>query len=350
MKIALCFSSKQGLLKEFEKRNKISFSPEDIPEDYFAEGDSPETIEAIAEAIQAGGHQVVKIEADNSAAEKLEKNNPDLVFNVAEGLYGNFRESYIPMICERLNLPYTGSDPLALAICLNKARAKEILSYHSLPTPGFKVIKQHENYDIQNFTYPAIIKPIAEGSSKGIYNDSVVSDPEMAMARIKENFQKYNESLILEKFLEGAEFTVAVWGNGIDAEVLPIISINYEDLPKEANPIYSYEAKWIWDRPEKPLDIFHCPAQLSFLQQRNICDVALNAYHALNIRDWCRIDIRMDEQEIPHILELNPLPGILPKPEDNSCFPKAARTKGYSYEEMINHVISFASKRYGLKL
>ena len=255
MKVALCFSSKQGLLEEFQKRNKIAQSPENIPADFFAEGDSVETIEAIVKAIKAGGHQAFKIEADNAAPGKLENVRPDLVFNVAEGLFGDFRESYIPMICERLNLPYTGSDPLTLAICLNKARAKEILNYHSLPTPAFKVIYPLDNFDLQNFAFQAIIKPIAEGSSKGIFNDSVVSDPETAQARIKADFKKYDEPLILEKFLDGAEFTVAIWGNGKDAEVLPIISINYKDLPEEANPIYSYEAKWIWDQPEKPLDI-----------------------------------------------------------------------------------------------
>jgi len=122
----------------------------------------------------------------------------------------------------------------------------------------------------------------------------------------------------------------------------------YVNLPEGARPIYSYEAKWVWDTPEKPLEIFQCPAQISAIQKDRIEEVAKDAYSVLNIRDWCRIDIRFDENDIPHVIELNPLPGILPKPEDNSCFPKAARTAGYSYEGMINKVVEIAAKRYGL--
>jgi len=345
MKIAVAYSSKNGLLKEFEKRHQKS---EEIPPDFFAEGDSMETINSIMNAIRSGGHKVFGIEADDSAPEILDQIRPDLVFNIAEGLFGDFRESYIPLICERQGLPYTGSDPLTLAICLNKARTKEILNYHSIPTPIFRVVYPYQNYELRDFSFPAIIKPIAEGSSKGIFDSSVVDDAEQAKNKVEESIARYNEPLIIEKFLDGDEFTVAVWGNGKDVEVLPIVAINYDDLPEGARRIYSYEAKWIWDTPKKPLEIFKCPAPLTYLQQRNIEDVIRDAYRVMNIKDWCRIDIRMDEQGIPHVLELNPLPGVLPNPEDNSCFPKATRTKGYSYEAMINKVIEFARKRYGI--
>lgn len=345
MKIAVAYSSKNGLLKEFENRYQRT---EDIPPDFFAEGDSLETINSVMDAIRSGGHKVVGVEADDSAPEALDKHRPDLVFNVAEGLFGDFRESYIPLSCERLGFPYTGSDPLTLAICLNKARTKEILNYYSIPTPAFRIMHPYQNFDLADFSFPAIVKPIAEGSSKGIFDDSVVDDPKQAKMKIEESIAKYNEPVMIEKFLDGDEFTVAIWGNGKDVEVLPIVAINYDDLPKGARHIYSYEAKWIWDTPEKPLEIFKCPAPLTYLQQRNIEDVIRDTYRVMNIKDWCRIDIRMDKQGIPHVLELNPLPGILPKPEDNSCFPKAARTKGYNYEAMINTVIEFARKRYGI--
>jgi len=345
MKIAVAYSSKNGLLKEFEKRyQKI----EEIPPDFFAEGDSLETINSIVDAIRSGGHEAIGVEADDSAPAALDNHRPELVFNIAEGLFGDFRESYIPLICERLGLLYTGSDPLTLAICLNKARAKEILNYYSIPTPPFRIIHPYQSFNLNDFSFPAIVKPIAEGSSKGIFNDSVVDDPKQAKQKIEESITKYNESVMIEKFLAGDEFTIAIWGNGKDVEVLPIVAIKYDELPDGARHIYSYEAKWIWDTPEKPLEIFKCPASLTFLQQRNIEDVVRDTYRVMTIKDWCRIDIRMDEQGIPHILELNPLPGILPNPEENSCFPKAARTKGYSYEAMINRVIEFARKRYSI--
>lgn len=348
MKIAVAFSSKAGLQREYQKRYGARQQRYEIPVDFFAEGDSFETIQAVIDAIKSGGHAVIGIEGDDDSPLKLDQVRPDLVFNIAEGLFGDFRESYIPMICERLDLPYTGSDPLTLAICLNKARTKEILNYYSIPTPAFKIIYPDQNIELRDFDFPAIIKPIAEGSSKGIFNDSVVDDPEQARIKIEENFDTYHEPVMIEKFLEGDEFTIAIWGNGKDMELLPIVAIKYDDLPAGARPIYSYEAKWVWDTPDKPLEIFQCPAPLTFLQQRNIEDVVWDTYRVMNIRDWCRIDIRMDDQGIAHILELNPLPGILPNPEENSCFPKAARTAGYSYEQMVNKVIAIACKRYGI--
>ncbi len=346
MKIVVAYSSKEGLVREYQNHIKRMPESQQIPADFFAEGDSPETIQAVMEAIRSAGHEVIGIEGDDDALKKLTEIQPDLVFNMVEGLFGDFRESFIPLICERLGIPYTGSDPLTLALCLNKARTKQILHYYSIPTPAFRVFYSPKEIDLQDFNFPAIIKPIAEGSSKGVFNDSVVDSPEQARKRIELCFERYDEPVIIEQFLNGDEFTVAMWGNEPDVEVLPIIAIKYDDLPAGAHPIYSYEAKWIWDTPEKPLEIFQCPANLSPSQHHDIVVVARQAYRAMNIRDWCRIDIRMDSQGVPNILELNPLPGILPNPEENSCFPKAARTKGYSYETMINKVIEFARKRY----
>ncbi|MFZ0389997.1 MAG: D-alanine--D-alanine ligase [Calditrichia bacterium] len=349
MKICLIYSSKEGLEKEYRRRFRHNHLKDEIPPDFFAEGDSPATIYAIQDALHQGGHRVIKIEADDAAMQKLEEIRPDLVFNIAEGLFGDFRESYIPMICERLNLPYTGSDPLSLALCLNKARAKEILGFHLIPTPAFRVYYPRHKIDLENIEFPAIIKPMFEGSSKGIFDDSVIDNPHTAKSKIREKMEKYQQPVILEKYLPGREFTVAVWGNGDEIEVLPLVAINFVNLPEGAWSIYSYEAKWIWDTPEKPLEIFQCPAQINELEKRRIEEIACDTYKALNIRDWCRIDVRLDEKGIPHIIELNPLPGILPNPEDNSCFPKAARTAGYSYVQMINRIVEIAAKRNGIR-
>jgi len=263
-------------------------------------------------------------------------------------MFGDFRESYVPMLCEKHNIPYTGSDPLTLSICLNKARAKEILSYYLIPNATFKVFYPLEEVYLQNFEFPAIVKPVSEGSSKGIFNDSVVDNLQMARKKIRENLLKYNQPVILEKFLKGDEYTIAVWGNGDEIEVLPIVSINYATLPEGAQPIYSYEAKWIWDKRDNPLEIFQCPARITPVLKERIEEVVREAYQVLQIKDWCRIDVRLDESGIPNILELNPLPGILPNPEDNSCFPKAARTAGFSYAGMLNRVVEIATKRHGL--
>ena len=348
MKIALVYSSKEGLLKEYAVRYGNNSPESEIPLDFFAEGDSPETIQAIIVALENQGHQVTGIEADQLLNGRLIDYRPDLVFNIAEGLFGDFRESFVPMICEKYNIPYTGSDPLTLSLCLNKARTKEFLSYYRIPNAPFRIFTPYSEIVLDDFEFPAIVKPVSEGSSKGIFNDSVVESIIEAKKRIKEKIARYNQPVILEKFLKGEEYTVAVWGNGTEIEVLPIVAIQYSSLPAEAHPIYSYEAKWVWDTPENPLEIFQCPAPLSILQRQKIEKVAYDAYQAMQIRDWCRIDVRHDENDIPNILELNPLPGILPNPEDNSCFPKAARTAGYDYAEMLNKVVQFTAKRYGI--
>lgn len=349
MNIAITYSSKEGLLREYRRRFGGNLREEEIPPDFFAEGDSPQTIEAVTGALESRGHRVVPIEANDRAPQRLERHRPDMVFNMAEGLFGDFRESHIPMVCEGLGIPYTGSDPLTLALCLNKARAKQILGYYLIPSPAYRVFYPGQTVDLHNFDFPAVIKPLAEGSSKGIFDDSVVEDSRTAHIKIFEKIELYHQAVIVEKFLNGSEFTVAMWGNAEELEILPIVAINYRRLPQGARAIYSYEAKWIWDCPEKPLEIFQCPAPVSLADKNKIEAVARDAYRALAIRDWCRIDIRMDENGIPHVLELNPLPGILPNSEDNSCFPKAARTAGYSYAEMINRVVHTAAKRYGVE-
>jgi D-alanine-D-alanine ligase len=342
MKIVLTYSSKEGLAKEYAKRH----GSKPVSSDCFAEGDSLETIGAVLDALRSGGHDAVGIESDNLVLKQIEKLKPSLVFNMAEGLFGDFRESYIPMICERLGVPYTGSDPLVLAIALNKARTKEILGFHQIPTPDFKVFYPGVPVSVEGISFPAIIKPLAEGSSKGIFDDSVVRHPEEAAEKIRDKTASYGP-VLLERFLSGHEFTVALWGNK-DVEILPIVGIDYRDLPPGSNPMYSYEAKWIWDTHEKPLNIFQCPAPLTPVEQRRIEETALAAYRVMGIRDWCRIDMRLDEKGEPNILELNPLPGILPDPKDHSCFPKAARTAGMSYEAMINRVVEITAQRAGL--
>ena len=158
----------------------------------------------------------------------------------------------------------------------------------------------------------------------------------------------YQQPFLIEEFLPGREFTVAILGNNSDTQVLPIVEINLHELPKELAQIYSYEAKWIADTRENPLNIFSCPADVDKVLYSKIEDVALRTYKVLRCRDWSRVDVRLDSAGEPNIIEVNPLPGILPDPKDNSCFPKAARVHGLSYEEMINKVLLTAAKRYNL--
>jgi D-alanine-D-alanine ligase len=198
--------------------------------------------------------------------------------------------------------------------------------------------------------YPVVVKPIGEGSSKGVKNSSAVKNESELRCEIGRIADEYRQPAIVEEFLPGREFTVAVLGNGAKARVLPIVEINLSGLPPEANGIYSYEVKWVYDTRENPLNIFLCPADISNALKKEIEDVVLATYHALDCKDWSRIDVRLDKNEKPNIIEVNPLPGILPNPEDNSCFPKAARTAGMSYNEMMLAVLRAGCERYGLNL
>jgi D-alanine-D-alanine ligase len=315
--------------------------------DTFAEWDTWETINAVKDALEVFT-EVTLVEADLSAFPKLQEINPDIVFNIAEGFYGISREAQIPSMLDMLNIPYTGSDPLTLATCLDKSRTKEILSYYKLPTAKFLLVDNLNKLNNNDLKFPLIVKPISEGSSKGIFSSSFVKDNNELRKETERILFEYNQPALVEEFLPGKEFTAAVIGNGEDAEVLPIVEISYKDFPEDFIPIYSYEAKWILDSKENPLDIFSCPAKININLERKIKKLVLQTYNILRCKDWSRIDIRLDSDGEPNIIEVNPLPGILPDPNDNSCFPKAARTAGLSYNDMINKVLYAGAKRYKL--
>lgn len=350
MNVALTFNVKPESGSFTEELSPIQKTSDKLLQpsvDTYAEWDTWETINAVKNAIETY-HHVDLIEADYNAYEQLKESNCDIVFNIAEGFNGLSREAQIPAILDMLNIPYSGSDPLTLAICLDKARTKEILSYYKIPNANFLLVNHLDQLEELNFEFPMVAKPIGEGSSKGIYSSSFVKNPKELLQETKRILNEYNQPALVEEFLPGREFTVAVLGNGVDAEVLPIVEISYSDFPDDFIPIYSYEAKWILDTREKPLNVFSCPAKINSSLENIIKETALNTYKVLRCRDWSRIDIRLDKNEVPNVIEVNPLPGILPNPEDNSCYPKAARTVGLSYTDMINKVLYVAAKRYSL--
>lgn len=327
----------------------VSLDPLSTPriDDTYAEWDTAETIEAVRAAL-AQLHTVTLVEADDHAYNKLSALRPDIVFNLAEGFGGVSREAQIPSILEFLRIPYTGSDPLTLATCLDKARTKEVLKHYGIPTPHFSLISEMLELAGAYVKYPSIVKPLHEGSSKGIRNASVVRTWDELWKEVHAVIDTYSQPALVEEYLEGNEYTVAMLGNGDDVRVLPIVELNFDHLPPGVQRIYSYEAKWVWDRSESPLEIFECPARMSAALQHEIETLCRRAFAVLRCKDWCRIDVRLDAAGKPNILELNPLPGILPKPEDNSCFPKAARTAGLSYAQLIQTVLHAAAERYGV--
>lgn len=329
--------------------------PDGTPQDFFAEFDTADTITGIRSALEAYGNKVYMIEANEEAYNKLKacKDNLDIVFNFAEGMHGDSREAHIPAMCEMLNIPYTGSKVLTMAITLDKARTKEILAHHGVPTPKFKVIRdEHDLNGVSELRYPLFIKPVQEGSSKGITNDSFIGTSEELNIRVKEMLRKYRQPVLIEEFLQGKEFTVGIIGND-NPVVLPIVEVNFDYLPKHLNKVDSYEVKWLYDSPEflkehPGVEPVICPARISSVLEKEIKDVVLSAYKALDIKDWCRIDVRLDSEGHPNIIEVNAIAGLLPDPKDNSRLPKAAFAHGLSFEELVNSVVYFGAKRYNL--
>ncbi len=321
--------------------------------DEFAEWDSIETIDAVAGALSSLG-ELVRLEADEDFPQRLRDASPDIVFNIAEGSNGVNREAHVPAICEFYGFPYSGSDPFTLSLCLDKARTKETLAYHGIPTAPFSVIRDAADLGRMlralPLPLPLFVKPIHEGSSKGITERNLCRTTAELESQVTFLLDHYRQPVIAEEFLPGAEFTCAVLGNGRTTKLLPIVGMNFSSLPDGAIPIYGFEAKWIWDRPERPLQMFDCPARIDADLARAIERVTLDAYRVLGCRDWSRIDVRLDAAGIPNVVEVNPLPGILPDPADNSCFPKAARAAGMSYDELIQSCLKLAAARQNVPL
>ena len=322
-----------------------------IARDKFAEWDNPATIAAVESALSHLG-KVVRLEATEDFPERLRKARPDIVFNIAEGFNGVNREAHVPAICEFYGVPYTGSDPFTLTLCLDKARTKETLSFHGIPTPKFAVVAKMADIGAvgKKLGLPLFVKPLHEGSSKGITDNNLCRDGDQLARQVAFLLDSYRQPVLVEEYLPGKEFTCAVLGNGETATVLPIVGMNFETLPAGALPIYSFDAKFVWDQPENPLDIFECPARISSDLRASIERVTLDAFRALGCRDWARIDVRLDAAGTPNVLEVNPLPGILPDPAENSCLPKAARAAGIGYDELIQSCLRLAAERQGVEM
>jgi D-alanine-D-alanine ligase len=319
-----------------------------VPEDTYAEWDEPATIAAVQAALTQA-HDVVLIEDSEAVEDHLLAAKPDMVFNLAEGFHGPEREARIPSLLERWHIPFTGSSSRTLRLCLDKAATKRVLLQQGLPTPAYAVVHGPDDTPLLD-QFPLIVKPMHEGSSKGIYGQSVVYNRSALREQLHRVLDVYRQPALVEAFLPGREFTVALLGNVPHITVLPLVEICFTALPEGAVPVYSYEAKWLWDTVEQPLDIFRCPADIPPALEQTIADLCRRAFLALECRDWCRIDVRLDASGQPHILEMNPLPGILPDPDSHSCFPKAAAAAQLSYTDLIRRVLALACQRYGLEV
>jgi len=327
-----------------------SIKPENIDEkdkEKYAEFDSRKTISDLAEAIRANNHQVEIIDVKGDIREILEKGkgNIDLVFNVAEGLDGHDREAMVPRICEELQIPFTAAGSNTLLNTLDKAKTKEILEENGISTPRFQVFESEHNPLLEDMRFPLLVKPLLEGSSKGLFNENLVNDANSLRKIIKKIQVNYAQPAIVEEFLDGREFTVSVVGYQ-NPTVLPIGEIKFDHLPPNIHPMDSYESKWIYDDPKRGIDPVVCPAKIDSKLEDKIKYIVLKTFKVLDCKDWSRIDVRLNKDGVPNILEVNALPGFMKDPLENSRLPRAAYAKGWSYEKLIGEVLSSAIKRW----
>lgn len=295
-----------------------------------AEWDPPETIIAISNALARQGHIVVHLEATPDLPRVLAEADVDLIFNIAEGVEGRNREAQVPALCELLNIPYTGSDSATLAIALDKALCKKVLMQHDILTPKFQVMETGRERLNPDLRFPLIVKPNAEGSSKGIGNTNVVDTEEELRAAVRSVLERYRQPAIIEEYVSGREFTVGLLGDK-RPRVLPPMEIRFKD-PAVQRPVYDFVVKQEWEKHV----YYECPATLTDPERKSIEKVVRDTYWALDCRDVARVDLRMDAQGRIYVIEVNPLPGLTPGYSDLVLISQAA---GMDYDQLMAEIM-----------
>ena len=295
-----------------------------------AEWDPPETIIAIANALARHGHIVVHLEATPDLPRVLAEADVDLIFNIAEGVEGRNREAQVPALCELLGVPYTGSDSATLAIALDKALCKKVLMQHDILTPKFQLMESERERLSKELQFPLIVKPNAEGSSKGIGATNVVDTEEELRAAVKRIVEIYRQPAIVEEYIKGREFTVGLLGDK-RPRVLPPMEIKFKNKEVE-RPVYDYGVKQEWEQHV----YYECPAKLSEAEQKAIEKIARATFWALDCRDVARVDLRMDAEGRLYVLEVNPLPGLTPGYSDLVLISQAV---GMEYDQLIAEIM-----------
>jgi D-alanine-D-alanine ligase len=339
MNIGISYDLKDSVAASPVSANGELNKREKQPEDAFEEYDSLETVEAIGAALKAKGHSVVKLGGGKEFLNNILKEKIDFVFNISEGL-GNFRsrEAQIPSVLEMLDIPYSGSDPQCLSVCLDKNLTKKIVSLVGVCTPKWCVIgnDQSQQIDWKDLPYPAFVKPVWEGSSKGIRLNSLVYDQDQMKAVVTNLLDKYLQPVLVEEFIRGEEITVGMVGNK-KPDFVGIMRV----VPrrKTADFVYSLEIKRDYDK----LVDYECPARLGEKTIQMIKEFSLKSFEVLECRDFARLDYRISSEGIPYFLEINPLAGLNPRSSDLVIM---ANLVGIRYNELIGSILDAALRRF----
>ena len=315
----------------------------DLRDDYLKEGfgfeetaefDLPDTIEAIEKVILDNGYQADRIGNIKALARRLVAGNRwDLVFNIAEGMYGFGREAQVPALLEAYNIPYTFSDPLGHAVSLHKGMTKQILRDLGIPTPDFAVINNVKEIENVNLPFPLFAKPVAEGTGKGITAFSKIINRKNLHKVCKHLLKTFQQPVLVETYLPGREFTVGLLGTGKDARALGALEVILK--PAAEKNAYSYENKEHYDKLVEYVLVRDEEAQKAM-------EISLMAWRGLDLKDAGRIDLRSNAHGVPHFMEVNSLAGLNPVRSD---LPILCSKIGMSYHKLISAIIKSALKR-----
>jgi D-alanine-D-alanine ligase len=314
------------------------------PEDEAEEYDPPDTIDALAATIERLGHQVVRFGGGRDFLEKVHSIPVDLVFNISEGrgVYRS-REAQVPSVLEMLDVPYAGSDPLTLSLCLDKPLTKRIALSTGVSTPNYRVIREiAELEELRDgaLRFPMVVKPAFEGSSKGIRLTSRIERWEDLAQPVATVLEVYRQPALVEEFIAGTEITVGVVGNQ-PPQVVGVMEV-VPRLHQDGNFMYTLEVKRDWQR----LVSYRCPPHLPVQCVQKIEAMALTLFQVLGCRDMARLDFRVDRGNHPYFLEINPLPGLSPVYSD---LPIMAGLVGWSYIRLIEAILDASLSRYNLR-
>jgi len=321
-----------------DPENPLTFTETDF--------DDQETIDTFIKHLKNLGFDVLPVESDIKAEETLvrEKANIGFVLNYSEEVVGSHPKIYMAEVLERTGIPFSGCPNSVQRVIINKGKMKEVLLSSGVATLPFQVMEKGDEKLNPELRFPLIVKPIARGSSAGITNKSIVKSEGELYRQIEFVLETFSEPALIEPFILGREFSVAMLGN--PPELFPIIEPRHDKLPKGYYPIDSFEVKWQFEE-ELGEDYFTCPATVDPDLKSKIEKMCLDTWNALGIRDFARIDLRMDNDGNLFVLDVNSPPGLIP-PEISltSYFPMEARVKGIDYEELLTKIIETGLKRY----
>ena len=327
MKVGLTYDLRSDYLKE-------GYSDEET-----AEFDKESTVEDIEKALHKLGYKTERIGHFRALVNRICNDDRwDIVFNICEGMFGIGREAQVPALLDAYNIPYTFSDPLVLAVTLHKGMTKRIIRDAGIPTPDFMIADNGKDLENVHLPYPLFVKPNAEGSGKGIGYHSKVNNPGELRQTCLKQWETTKQSLLIETYLPGREFTTGVLGTGEESFSPGTMEVHFNSMAEES--IYSYEIKTNYEQyvsyslPEKEI-VDKCS------------DLALKAWKVLGCRDAGRVDIRMDQNGIPSFIEINPLAGLNNMTSD---LPILARMNGYDYDFIIKTIMDSVCKRIRSKL